>query len=183
MEIQDRKIAVLVDDPYQDMELWYPALRLKEEGAEVAFIGAEAGKIYSSERGYPARAELAYSRANPRDFDAVLIPGGFAADRIRGCAEAIRFVCEMDWEGKLVASISRGAWVLCSAGILKGRRATCAAAIQHDLIHAGAEYVDTAAIADRNLITARGPDDLGAFCRALMTALRPFSIMEAGNVE
>jgi deglycase len=171
MELKGKKIAVLVDDLYQDMELWYPAFRFREAGADVILAGAEAGKTYRSELGYPARSEVSYGSLSPREFDGVVIPGGYAPDHIRRYVKANQFVCEMDWERKLVASVSHGAWVLCSAGILRGRRVTCSAAIKDDTIHAGAEYENADVVVDGNLITARGPEDMPRFGREAIAAL------------
>lgn len=171
MELKGTRIAALVDDLYDELELWHPVLRFREEGAEVALIGAEAGHVYRSALGYPVRSDLAYGSALPREFDALLIPGGFAPDHMRRHTKANQFVCEMDWDGKLIASIGRGGWVLCSAGVLKGRRATCYASIKDDLIHAGAEYEDAEVVIDGNLVTSRGADDLPAFCRAALRSL------------
>jgi protease I len=171
MELKGKKIAVLVDDLYQDMELWYPAFRFREAGADVILAGAEAGKTYRSELGYPARSEVSYGSLSAREFDGVVIPGGYAPDHIRRHVKANQFVCEMDWERKLVASVSHGAWVLCSAGILRGRRVTCSAAIKDDTIHAGAEYENADVVVDGNLITARGPEDMPRFGREAIAAL------------
>jgi protease I len=170
-ELKGKKIAILVDDLYQDMELWYPAFRFREAGAEVILAGAEAGKSYRSELGYPARADMAYSSLSVREFDGVVIPGGYAPDLIRRYVKANQFVCEMDWERKPVAAISHGAWVLCSAGILRGRRLTCSAAIKDDTIHAGAEYENTGVVVDGNLITACGVEDLPRFGREALAAM------------
>ena len=171
MELKGKKIAILVDDLYQDIELWYPALRFREAGAEVVLAGAEAGKTYRSELGYPARSDLSYGSLSVREFDGVLIPGGYAPDHIRRYVRANQFVCEMDWERKMVAAISHGAWVLCSAGILKGRRLTSSTAMKDDVIHAGAHFENDGVVADGNLITARGPDDLPQFGREAIGAL------------
>jgi protease I len=107
----------------------------------------------------------------PGEFDGVIIPGGFAPDHIRRHAKATQFVRDMNREGKLVASICHGAWVLCSAGILKGRKATCFFAIKDDVINAGAHYEDAEVVQDRNLVTSRKPDDLPAFCLAIIRVL------------
>ena len=170
--LKGTRIIALVDDLYDELALWHPVLRLREEGADVALAGAEAGHVYRSTLGYPARSDLAYGSALPREFDGVLIPGGFAADHIRRHIRANQLICEMDWDGKLIASMGRGAWVLCSAGILKGRRATCFSSIKDDVIHAGAEYEDAEVVIHGNLVTSRTAEDLPAFCRAL---LRTFS--------
>ena len=166
MELEAKRIAILVDNFYQEMEVWYPYYRLKEAGAEVLLVGAKAGETYTSKLGYPAKADLSYDQVKASDFDGVVVPGGYAPDHIRRHAKALQFVRDIDSEGKLVASICHAAWVLCSAGILRGRKATCFFAIKDDVVNAGARYEDAEVVVDGNLVTSRKPDDLPAFCRA-----------------
>ena len=171
MELKGKKIAILVDNMYQEMEFWYPYFRFQEAGAEVVAIGAEAGKTYTSKLGYPAKSEASYDQVQAREFDGVIVPGGYAPDHIRRYPRANQFVKEMDGQGKLVAAICHGAWVLCSAGMLKGRRATCFSAIKDDVMNAGARYEDSEVVVDNNLVTSRKPEDLPAFCRASVQVL------------
>ena len=171
MELSGKKLVLFVDTSYQEMELWYPYYRFQEAGAECILAGAEAGKTYGSKLGYPAATQVAYDALHARDFDGVIVPGGYAPDHIRRHAAAIQFVRDMNQQGKLVASICHGPWVLCSAGILRGRRATCFFAIKDDVVNAGALYEDAEVVVDENLVTARKPDDLPAFCRAALLVL------------
>jgi protease I len=171
MELTGKNVAILVDTAYQEMEVWYPYYRFQEAGAQCVFVGAEAGKVYTSKVGYPATAQLSYDAVSADEFDGVVIPGGYAPDHIRRHAKANHFVRDMDAQGKLVASICHGPWVLCSAGILKGRRATCFSAIKDDVVNAGAHYEDAEVVVDRNLVTSRKPEDLPAFCRASINVL------------
>jgi protease I len=171
MDLRGKRIAVLAADLYQEMEIWYPLLRFREDGAETVAVGAEAGKTYTSKKGYPVVADKSIAEVSAKDFDAVVIPGGWAPDALRQDERVLKFVREMDQAGKIVAAICHAGWVLCSADILRGRRATCFKAIKDDVIHAGATYVNEEVAVDGNLITSRVPTDLPAFCREIVKAL------------
>ena len=171
MDLAGKKVAILVEKDYQDLEVWYPFLRLKEEGAEVILVGTDA-LDYKGKFGYPARADITIDRAKAPDFDAVVIPGGVAGpDKMRRHKEILSFVRSMDQGRKIVAAICHAAWVPISAGIVKGRRMTSFASVRDDCVNAGADWVDNECVVDGNLITSRFPDDLPAFCRAIVSSL------------
>jgi protease I len=171
MNLQGKKIAVLVADQYQVLEVWYPLLRFREEGAETHAVGAEAGKTYESKKGYPVVANRSIADVRAEEYDAVVVPGGWAPDALRQDSRVLKFVREMHRSGKVVASICHGGWVLTSADIVRGVKATGFKAIKDDLIHAGAEYVDAEVIVDSNIVSSRVPTDLPAFCREVARAL------------
>jgi protease I len=171
MDLTGKRIAILVDNLYQEMELWYPYFRFKEAGAVCLLVGAEAGKVYHSKHSYPAKSDESYEQLNSAKFDGVIVPGGYAPDQIRRYPKAVQFVRDLNDQGKLVASICHGPWVLCSAGVLRGRRATSFCAIKDDVINAGARFEDSEVVVDNNLVTSRKPEDLPAFCREAMRVL------------
>lgn len=178
MDLKGKTVAVLVENLYQDLEVWYPLLRLREAGAEVITLGKEAGKTYTSKVGYPVVADRVFSSVSAAQLDAVVIPGGYAPDLLRRYPEVLKLVREMDAAGKVVAAICHAGWVLCSAGILKGRRATCFFAIKDNLVNAGAHYSDDEVVVDRNLVTSRKPEDLPAFCREIIRVLAAGPVRE-----
>ncbi|GAB4562727.1 MAG: type 1 glutamine amidotransferase domain-containing protein [Anaerolineae bacterium] len=171
MSLEGMKVAVLAEDNYEDLELWYPYYRLKEAGAEVVIVAPEAGKVYQSKHGYPAKADLASADARADEFDGVVVPGGFAPDRMRRDPELCRFVRELNEQGKVVAGICHAGWMLISAKVVKGRRATSVSAIRDDMENAGAIWLDQEVVQDGNLITSRTPADLPAFMKAIVAAL------------
>jgi protease I len=158
---------------YQEMEVWVPLYRLQEAGVETITVGAEAGKTYPSKLGYPCTAQKSYNEVSADDFDGIVVPGGFAPDHIRRHPKANKLVADINAQGKLVAAICHGPWVLCSAhGMLKGRKVTSFFAIKDDVVNAGAEWSDEEVVVDGNLVTSRKPEDLPAFCLACVNVLK-----------
>ncbi len=168
----NQRVAILVDNLYQEMEVWYPLLRLREEGVEVVCVGAVAGQTYTSKLGYPVKADLSYDAADASEFDGVVAPGGFSPDYIRRHEKALQFVRDIHGGKKLVAAICHGPWVLCSADVLRGRRATSFFSIKDDVVNAGALWEDAEVVVDGNLVTSRKPEDLPAFCLAAIRVLK-----------
>lgn len=170
MELRGTRVAILVEDLYQDQEVWYPYFRLKEAGAEVVVVGTTK-KEYKSKHGYPITADLTIDKAAADQFDGVIIPGGYAPDILRRHPEVLAFVTALHRRGKLIAAICHAGWVLCSTDILRGKTATCFSAIKDDVRNAGATYVDREVVRDGNLVTSRKPEDLPAFLRTIIEVL------------
>ena len=167
----NKRVAVLVEQKYEEMEVWYPVFRLREAGCQVTLVGPEAGKTYPSKLGYPAKADVSAADTSADEFDAVVIPGGFSPDYIRRSEPMLKLVRDAFAAGKPVAAICHGPWVLCSTPALKGRQATGFHSIRDDVVNAGATWVDKEVCVDGNVITSRTPDDLPAFLKAILKAL------------
>jgi len=189
-KLKGRKVAIIIANEFEDIELLYPFLRLSEEGAEVVIIPiifgshprpAFKGKPVTGRYGIPIPLEFhkegvryairELNQVKPIDFDAIIIPGGFSPDRLRIIKEVIDFIKEAYKKGKIIAAICHGPQLLISAGIVKGKKCTSYAAVKDDLINAGAIFVDEPAVKDRNIITARVPDDLPDFCQLIIESL------------
>lgn len=171
MELTGKRVAVLAENSYEDLELWYPVLRLKEAGAQVSVVGMAGVDEYKSKNGYPVRVDVAAESLSASDVDAVIIPGGFAPDRMRRHQPMLDLVRGVFERGGVVAAICHAGWVPISAGIVRGRTMTSVSAIKDDLVNAGATWVDQEMVQDGGLITSRTPKDLPAFCRAIIEAL------------
>ncbi len=172
MRLTGKKAIVLVDQLYQEMELWYPLYRLLEEGAEAILVGPEAGMTYPSKAGYPALSEKGAGSVAMKDYDCLIIPGGYAPDHLRRHRAINQIVSDAMQLNKVVGAICHAGWLLCSAsGALRGRKVTSFFAIKDDMVNAGAEWIDAEVVRDGNLITSRKPDDLPAFMRTIVAAL------------
>ena len=166
-----KKIVILVEQDFQDLEVFYPYYRLKEEGFEVKVVGG--GQIsYKGKFGIGINVDGNIGEFSPIGFDCVIIPVGWAPDFMRRNPIFSEFVKRMNEDGKLIASICHGAWILASANIIKGRRVTCFFAIKDDVVNAGAKFVDKSVVIDGNIITSRNPDDLPDFCREIIRKLK-----------
>ena len=166
------RVLILAEDLYEEMELWYPYYRLLEEKIEVIIAGPGEKKIYTGKNGYPVTVHTDTTSIKAEDYQGVIVPGGYAPDKLRRYPEILQFIREINESGKLVASICHGPWVFISAGIMHGRRATAYFAIKDDLINSGALYLDSEVVVDGNLITSRAPGDLPAFCREIIAFLK-----------
>jgi protease I len=171
MNLKGKRVAVLAENMYQEMELWYPLLRLREAGAETFVVGTGSADTYTSKLGYPVDVDMVADQVSAADVDAVIIPGGYAPDLMRRYPAMVKLVSEAYRQGKVVAAICHAGWMLASADVLKGKKATCFFAIKDDLVNAGATYLDAEVVRDGTLITSRMPSDLPAFCRTIIEAL------------
>ncbi|MCI0422842.1 MAG: type 1 glutamine amidotransferase [Acidobacteria bacterium] len=172
MRLKGKSVAIFLENLYEDTEFWYPYYRMQEEGASVTVIAPKQGS-FTGKHGIPAKSDLSIHDAQADHYDALIIPGGYSPDKMRRSPEMVRFVKDMDAKGKIVAAICHAGWMLVSAGVVKGRKATSFFAIKDDLVNAGAEWIDQEVVRDENLITSRTPQDLPAFSRTIISALDP----------
>lgn len=169
--LEDTRVAFLVENGYEDLECWYPKIRLEEEGADTVVASRSAG-IYESKHGYPIEASYPAGELAPDTMDGVVIPGGTGSpDKLRRSSDVTDFVQEMDQKGNMVATICHAGWVAISAGILEGRTATSYEAIKDDMVNAGVDYRDDAVVLDDNLISSRHPGDLPDFLKKIIDYL------------
>jgi protease I len=168
--LRDARVLVLAESQYQELELWYPVLRFREAGADVAVGAPQAGALYSSKLGYPVRSDVSVADIDPADVDVLVIPGGFAPEAMRRSDALLGLVGKCHASGRIVAAICHAGWVLVSAGIARDRQLTCVPIIRDDVISAGANYLDQPVVRDGNLITSRLPNDLPVFCAEIIRA-------------
>ena len=172
MRLQNKRIAFLVEDGFEDLEFWVVYMRLVEEGATVSIVSPKAGVTYASKsKGLTAKSELAAEAINAKDVDAVVVPGGWAPDQLRRYESVKTLVRDVYAQGKIVGMICHAGWVGASANIIKGHRATGSVGIKDDLVNAGATWVDEPAFRDGNLVWGRVVKDIPDFCRELVRAI------------
>jgi protease I len=170
MSLQGKRVLFFAGPLYEDLELWYPKIRLEEEGVKTVVAGI-GEKTYQGKRGYPVTVDTQVDQIDPIDFDGLVIPGGFAPDQLRRFVNVLQITRDIYQAGKLLGFICHAGWVPISAKILKGKRATSVRAIKDDMENAGVIWEDSAVVVDGNLISSRTPADLPQFCRALIRAL------------
>lgn len=171
MNLAGKKVFILVETIYNDLEFWYPYYRLKEAGAEVIVVGPMGGMVYNGKAGLPVKADAGMADVTAGDCDGLIIPGGYAPDHMRRHPQMVQLVRDCVESGKIVAAICHAGWMLASADILQGRTVTAFFAIKDDLVHAGANFVDREVVVDDNIITSRTPDDLPPFMRSIIEKL------------
>ena len=166
-KLSGKKVAILAADGFEEVELTRPKLALQEAGAQTTVISIKPGKIQGmnhADKGDTVEVDLTFAEAKPQDFDGLMIPGGLMnPDTLRSTEEALEFVRHFFREGKPVAAICHGPWVLIDAGVVRGRRLTSWPAIKTDVRNAGGNWVDEEVVVDNGLVTSRKPDDIPAF--------------------
>ncbi|MGE7602080.1 type 1 glutamine amidotransferase domain-containing protein [Peribacillus sp. NPDC097675] len=171
MRLKGKKIISLVHHDFEDLELWYPILRLREEGAIVQLAGEKAKETYVGKYGVPADSDVDYGSVKADDYDAILVPGGWAPDKIRRFPEVISLIRRMEESKKPIGQICHAGWVLISAGILKGKNVTSTPGIKDDMENAGAIWLDEPVVVDGNLVSSRRPPDLPDYLRELIRVI------------
>ncbi|SFG09729.1 protease I [Planifilum fulgidum] len=171
MRLKGKKVVCLVEADFEDLELWYPVMRLREEGAEVLLAGPERGAVYKGKYGVPATADLSFDELDPEEYDGLLIPGGWAPDKLRRDPRVLRTVRSLHEAGKPIGQICHAGWVLISARILQGKRVTSTPGIRDDMENAGARWVDEPVVVDGNLVSSRRPPDLPVYAKTFCDLL------------
>lgn len=171
MRLKNKRIAVLVELEFEDLEFWVTVMRLQEEGAQVTIVAPKANQTYKGKNGVSATSDKAAADVKPNDFDAIVVPGGWAPDKLRRYEAILSLVRGIYEQKKIVGMICHAGWVGISAGIVKGHRATGSVALKDDLTNAGATWVDEAAFRDGNLVWGRVVKDIPDFCRELVQAI------------
>jgi protease I len=172
MELEGKKVVIPVESMFNTFEFWYPYYRLKEAGAAVTVVGSGSAETYTGKPGTEVKVDVNIEQVSAADFDGIVVPGGYAPDIMRRYPKMVQLVKDLFEEDKVVAAICHAGWMLASAKILTGKKVTSFFAIKDDLVHAGAEWVDEEVVVDGNLITSRTPDDLPAFMRAVIAAMK-----------
>jgi protease I len=170
-QISGKRVLMFVGDDYEDLELWYPKLRLVEAGAEVTVAGLEGKTRYAGKHGYPCVSDAAVRQVEADEFDGVVVPGGWMPDKLRRDAKVLALVREFAAGNHLVAAICHGGWIPISAGVYRGVRVAGSPGIKDDLINAGAKWEDAAVVIDRHFVSSRKPDDLPQFCQGVLQVL------------
>lgn len=168
MESSGKKILAIVHNDFEDLELWYPILRLRGEGFTVHIVGDIGNHVYVGKYGVPVKSDYAFDEVSSEDYDGLLIPGGWAPDKLRRYTDVLAIVREMMIDQKPVGQICHAGWVLVSANVLKGRKVTSTPGIKDDLVNAGAEWIDTPVLTDGNLVSAQKPADLPFYMNAYL---------------
>ncbi|SDM67259.1 protease I [Fictibacillus solisalsi] len=166
MRLNNKRILSFVHHDFEDLELWYPVLRLQEEGASVDLAGEKAGEVYKGKYGVPVTAQLSFDDVDPSNYDALLVPGGWAPDKLRRFPKVIEIVRHMEEHKKPIGQICHAGWVLISAKILEGKKVTSTPGIKDDMENAGAEWLDEAVVVDGHLVSSRRPPDLPHYVKA-----------------
>ena len=166
-----RQILAVIHESFEDLELWYPVIRLREEGFEVVLAGEEKGKTYLGKHGVPAVADISYDEIDAKQFDGMIIPGGWAPDKMRRFSAVLDAVRSMNDEKKPIAQICHAGWVTVSAGILDGVHVTSTPAIKDDMTNAGAIWEDREVVVDGHIVSSRRPPDLPAYMKTLIDVL------------
>ncbi|CDQ41082.1 MULTISPECIES: type 1 glutamine amidotransferase domain-containing protein [Virgibacillus] len=171
MRLEGKKVIALVEQDFEDLELWYPVLRLREEGAQVDFVGKTANQIYYGKYGVPAESDYALADVSATDYHAILVPGGWAPDKLRRYPEVIQLVQSMNKDKKPIGQICHAGWVLISADILQNKQVTSTPGIKDDMTNAGATWVDKPVVVDGHLISSRRPPDLPVYMKTFSDIL------------
>ncbi len=169
--LQGKRILMFVGEIYEDLEVWYPKLRLIEAGAEVVLAGPEAGVTYAGKHGYPCVSDAAIRDVKASDFAGLIVPGGFMPDKLRRDPQVLDIVRAFHDSKKLIAAVCHGGWIPISAGVYRGVRVTGSPGIKDDLVNAGAIWEDAPVVIDRHFVSSRKPDDLPDFCRGILQVL------------
>jgi len=171
MEIKGKRVVLLAEDRHQILELWYPLIRLREAGAEVTVVAPEGQRVYKSTEGYEITADASANKIRIKEYDAIVVPGGYAPDLMRRNPAMVALVKDAYDQGKVVAAICHAGWMLASAGIVRGKKVTSFYSIKDDMVNAGATWLDEPVVRDGRIITSRKPEDLPFFCREIIATL------------